>query len=109
MNSDKECHMLDLTTEFGSRVAGRFDEEPLIWLTTVGPELTPQPSPVWFLWDGETVLMFSQPGTPKLRNVGLHPRVSLNFNSTSSGGDVVVLNGDAWIDDEAPSAAANSA
>jgi len=100
---------IDTSTEFGARVLRHLEDDQVVWLTTVGPELTPQPSPVWFLWDGETVLMFSQPGTPKLRNVGLHPRVSLNFNSTSSGGDVVVLNGDAWIDDEAPSAAANSA
>jgi PPOX class probable F420-dependent enzyme len=91
--------VIDASTEFGARVLRHLEQDQVIWLTTVGPELTPQPSPVWFIWDGETVLMFSQPGTPKLRNIGLHPRVSLNFNSTEAGGDVVVLNANAAIDD----------
>lgn len=100
---------IDPNTDFGARVLRHLEDDFVAWLTTVGPELTPQPSPIWFLWDGETVLMFSQPGTPKLRNIGLHPRVSLNFNCTSTGGDVVVLTGDAWIDDDAQPAAANPA
>jgi PPOX class probable F420-dependent enzyme len=100
---------IDTNTDFGARVVRHLEEDSVIWLTTVGPELTPQPSPVWFIWDGDTALIFSQPGTPKLRNIGLHPRVSLNFNSTATGGDVVVLNADAWIDEDAPPASANPA
>lgn len=100
---------IDTNTDFGARVVRHLEEDSVIWLTTVGPELTPQPSPVWFIWDGDTALIFSQPGTPKLRNIGLHPRVSLNFNSTATGGDVVVLNADAWIDEDALPASANPA
>ena len=29
-----------------------------------GLSWTPQPSPVWFIWDGDTALIYSQPGTP---------------------------------------------
>ena len=89
---------IDTSTEFGQRVAGHLVNDQVIWLTTVNPDLTPQPSPVWFLWDGETLLIYSQPGTPKLRNIGQRPRVSLSFNSTPSGGDVVILTGDARED-----------
>jgi len=78
----------------------------IVWLTTVGADLTPQPSPVWFHWDGATVLIYSQPGAPKIRNIGRHPRVSLSFNSTASGDDVVVLTGDAAADADAPPASA---
>jgi PPOX class probable F420-dependent enzyme len=70
----------------------------------VGPDLTPQPSPVWFLWDGETVLIYSQPGTPKLRNIEANPSVSLNFNTDPYGVDVVVLTGDASIAPDEPPA-----
>jgi PPOX class probable F420-dependent enzyme len=93
---------IDTTTDFGARVAKHLQEDWIVWLTTVGPDQAPQPSPVWFLWDGETVLIYSQPGTPKLRNIDAHPRVSLNFNGDAFGGDIVVLNGEAAIAPDEP-------
>lgn len=93
---------LDLSTEYGSRTARRLNEEQVIWLVTVGNDLTPQPSPVWFLWNGETFLIFSQPDKPKLRNISRHPRVALHFNSTEDGGDVVIFTGEAQIEPGAP-------
>jgi PPOX class probable F420-dependent enzyme len=95
---------IDTSTEFGERVIRHLEDDRIIWLTTVGPDSTPQPSPVWFLWDGDAVLIFSQPNTPKLRNTRANPRVSLGFNSNANGGDVVIFNGDASIDLDAPAA-----
>jgi len=100
---------IDTSTDFGARVTRHLEDDRIIWLTTVGVDGTPQPSPVWFLWDGEAALIYSQPTAPKLRNIAQHPRVSLNFNCTPSGGDVVILTGDGWIDTEAPPASAMSA
>lgn len=91
---------IDTSTDFGARVAGHLADDRVFWLTTVGPDQTPQPSPVWFLWDGDTALVFSQPGTPKTRNIERNGRVSLSFNSDHYGGDVVILTGNAWIDAE---------
>jgi PPOX class probable F420-dependent enzyme len=93
---------LDLSTEFGSRVARRLREELVIWLVTVGSDLTPQPSPVWFLWDGDTFLIFSQPDKPKLRNIAHSSKVALHFNSTEDGGDVVIFTGKARIETAEP-------
>ena len=42
----------DPSTEFGARVARRLDEEVVAWLTVVDGAGTPQPAPIWFLWDG---------------------------------------------------------
>jgi PPOX class probable F420-dependent enzyme len=95
---------IDTSTEFGERVTRHLEDDKIVWLTTVGANATPQPSPVWFLWDGDTVLIYSQPDTPKLRNITANPRVSLNFNSNANGGDVIILTGDAWIDRDAPAA-----
>jgi PPOX class probable F420-dependent enzyme len=97
---------IDTNTDFGARVARRLEEEQVIWLTTVGPDATPQPSPVWFLWDGETIHIYSQPRTPKLRNIARSPRVSLHFNADEHGGDVVIFTGDARILDDGPPATA---
>lgn len=94
--------MIDMTSEFGQRVERRLREEQIIWLVTVDASGTPQPSPVWFYWDGSTVLIFSQPNVPKIKNITAHPRVALHFNATADGEDVVVLLGDARIDPQAP-------
>lgn len=96
--------MIDKTTEFGQRVAHRLGEERIIWLTTVDGDGTPQPRPVWFLWDGESFLIYSRPGTAKLRHIPFRPQVSLNFDSDGAGGDIVVFKGQAGIDPSAPPA-----
>ncbi|MBI3978338.1 MAG: TIGR03667 family PPOX class F420-dependent oxidoreductase [Chloroflexi bacterium] len=95
---------LDTTTEFGSRVARRLREEPIIWLTTVRSDGAPQPSPVWFLWDGETILIYSQPNKQKLRNVARNSKVALNLDGNGQGGDIVVIEGEARVAPAAPPA-----
>jgi len=100
----KEHQMLDLdlNSEYGARVTRRLSEERLIWLTTVRLDLTPQPSLVWFLWQAGTLLIYSKPNTPKLRNIERNPTVALNFDSDGRGGNVVVLTGKAAIEPQAP-------
>jgi PPOX class probable F420-dependent enzyme len=95
---------LDTTTPFGARVARRLREELIVWLVTVGENGTPQPSPVWFLWDDRTVLIYSQPDTPKLRNIAARPRVALHFDGNGKGGDIVVLTGAARVVSDVPPA-----
>ncbi|HEV8341532.1 MAG TPA: TIGR03667 family PPOX class F420-dependent oxidoreductase [Candidatus Binatia bacterium] len=94
--------MLDFTSKFGRHVSRRLRQEKVIWLTTVDSHSTPQPRPVWFHWDGETVLIFSEKNKAKLRHIANNPNVSLNFNTDEDGGDVVVLVGNARILDELP-------
>ena len=93
---------LDTSTDFGARVAQRLHDEQIVWLTTVGKDGTPQPNPVWFHWDGQTFLIFSQPNQAKLRHIEANPRVSLNFHTNREGGDVVVFTGAARIAEAAP-------
>ena len=71
-------------------------------MTTVDSHNTPQPRPVWFHWDGETILIFSERQKAKLRHIAGNPRVALNFNTDEDGGDVAVLTGNARILDEPP-------
>ncbi len=88
---------IDETTEFGAKVARRLKEEEIIWLDTVAPDQTPQPTPVWFYWNGESFLVFSQPTGKKLRNIRQHPLVAVHFNSDEYGGNVLVFTGEAQI------------
>ena len=93
---------LDTSTDFGAMAERRLREEGVIWLTTVDPAGAPQPTPVWFHWDGETILIFSQPKVAKVRNIRANSKVALSFNSDEYGGKVVVFTGQARFADAPP-------
>ena len=90
---------VDEGSAFGARVAAHLREDVVVWLTTVGAASgAPQPSPVWFWWDGAgTVTVQSLPDTSRGRNLRANPRLSLNFAGDGRGGDVVVLTGSAEL------------
>ena len=60
--------------EISRKVKQRLRRELVIWLTTVRRDGMPQPTPVWFLWDGDTFLIYSQPNTRKLATSPTIPR-----------------------------------
>jgi len=92
--------MINFTTDFGQKVKRHLDQEYFIWFTTVGTDLTPQPRPVWFIWQDDSFLIFSQPGAHKVAHLKEHPNVALHFNTTDSKADedVIVFLGTANID-----------
>jgi len=94
--------LFDTTTEVGKRAEARLKEEEISWITTVRSDGQPQTVPVWFLWDDNGVLIYSQPNRQKLRNITRNLRVGLNLNSNEQGNDVVRLEGSASIDEDAP-------
>ncbi len=96
--------MIDLNTEYGQRVARRLAEERIGWLTTVDGSGMPQPRPVWFLWQEDSLLIYSRPATHKLEHIARNPHVALNLDGDGLGGDIVVLTGSAQIDPAAPPA-----
>jgi PPOX class probable F420-dependent enzyme len=85
-------------------IQARLDEESIVWMTTVNAAGQPQTSPVWFIVQGASLVVYSLPRTPRTRNIAANPRVSLNLNSTPDGGSVVVIEGLAHIDDDGPPA-----
>jgi hypothetical protein len=52
---------LDMGTEFGARAVRRLREDMTAWLTSTDRAGTPQPAPVWFLWndDDSSALVYS--------------------------------------------------
>jgi PPOX class probable F420-dependent enzyme len=91
--------MIDLTTDFGHVVEQHLKNEYVIWLTTVDSRLTPQPRPVWFIWENNSILIFSQSNAYKVRHIGKQPRVSLHFNTDETGDrHVIVMTGEAFVD-----------
>ena len=86
-------------SELNDEVLQRLNKEYFIWLTTVGSDLTPQPRPVWFVWEDNSFLVFSQPHAHKVRHIAQHPRVALHFNADETGdNNILVFTGTAAID-----------
>ena len=88
--------------ELTEQIEKHLANDKIVWLTTVTPAGRPAPRPVWFVWDGTAVVIYSQPDVAKLRHVAANDQVSLHFNCTPGGSDVVVISGRAELVPDAP-------
>jgi len=79
--------------------AERLRDDLIIWFTSVRPDGRPHSVPVWFLWDGTSILVYSRPGQ-KIRNIQHNPAVILALDDTKGGEDVVSLEGRAELLDD---------
>ena len=68
------------------------------WLTTVSPDGRPQSSVISFLYDAGTILFYSQPDTPKLRNIAANPAASFVLQSDPFGDHYLIIEGTAAVD-----------
>ena len=76
-------------------VEARLRSNLMAWLTTVSPAGQPESVPVWFLFrdEDETVLVYSEPGKPKLRHIAQNPQVAIGLDVTDIGRDIVRIDG----------------
>lgn len=96
--------VIDPGTEKGARADERLRIEGVAWLTTVSADGTPVPTPVWFWWDGTSIIVYSQRDKPKLRHIAANPRVSFALRTDALGDEITVITGDAAVDDASPAA-----
>jgi PPOX class probable F420-dependent enzyme len=89
--------MLDLAQPEDAHIEQRLRSELIIWLSTVRSDGRPHLVPVWFLWDGATFLIFSQPKDLKLRNLRHSPNVVLALETRDQGNEVVLIEGQAAV------------
>jgi len=92
--------MIDFKTKFGRIAMKHIKSEYFIWLTTVDSNGTPQSRPVWFIWENDSILIFSQAKAYKLKHIRKNPHVSLHFNTADKKGEkrLVVFTGKAKIE-----------
>jgi PPOX class probable F420-dependent enzyme len=95
-------HILpDPETPHGANVRERLRTENIVWLTTVGATGTPQPNPVWFLWQPDegdawcdgSFLVYNDDRASRLETFRQRPRVSLHFNTDAAGDSIAVFTG----------------
>jgi len=78
------------------------ERDVVAWLTTVAPDGRVQSSLISFLHDGADLFFYSQPGTPKVRNIAHSPLVSLHLQSDPYGDHSLIIEGTAVIDTTIP-------
>ncbi len=82
--------------------ARRLADESVAWLTTAGADGQPQSSPVWFVWDGESLWLRSQAKAGKVRNIKGNPRVAFHLADDGYGGNIITIEGIASLEEEPP-------
>ena len=87
---------LDMSNPKHVRVDERLRTNTIIWLGTVHPVGKPHLVAVWFLWDGETILIFSKPDQ-KIRNLQSNTRVIVALDDTRGGDDAITIEGEAAL------------
>lgn len=92
-----------IPAKFDSRIANAQH----VWFTTVREDGMQQPTPVWFVRDGDTFLIYTTPGSQKVANIRANPHVALGWATDDTGYFVVVM-GSAAVDEAAPTPKANS-
>jgi PPOX class probable F420-dependent enzyme len=79
------------------------EQSEFAWFTTVREDGMPQPTPVWYVRDGDTFLLYSEPGAQKVKNIRANPKVALGV-ANDDAGDYFVVQGEAAIDETVPPA-----
>jgi PPOX class probable F420-dependent enzyme len=92
-----------MSVEIPEKFMQRLQNAEYIWFTTVRADGMPQPTPVWFVWDNGTFLIYSNPQAQKVRNIINNPRVALSFNDNPDASEYLVIMGEAQIDSNTPS------
>jgi PPOX class probable F420-dependent enzyme len=85
---------VDIQPEFAERLQKAY----YVWFTTVRDDGMPQPTPVWFLWENGTFLIYTMPDSQKMRNVKANPLVALSYSESADAADYLVIMGEAKVE-----------
>jgi PPOX class probable F420-dependent enzyme len=94
--------MMHMGFELTEQIERHLIGDQIAWLTTVTPSGWPAPRPVWFVWDGSAIHIYSLNNGAKQRHIAASDKVALNFDSGPGGGDIVVISGRAQVVPGAP-------
>jgi PPOX class probable F420-dependent enzyme len=83
---------IDTSDPKQARIDERLRTDLIIWLSSVRPNGAAHLVPVWFLWDGDTFLIFSKPDQ-KIRNLQHNTSVMIGLDDTDAGENPIMFTG----------------
>ena len=92
------------TDAAAARIDRMLRSESVVWLSSVRADGGPHLVPIWFSWDGASLLIASKPHAKKVRNLRANPSVMLALGEPDDDFDVGMIEGVAELLD-APAAA----
>ena len=88
--------MLDTSNPRHVHMDERLRSDLMLWLSSVKPDGKAHLVPVWFLWDGTHIYIFSKPDQ-KVRNLQHNTSVMLALDDTHGGDDPIMISGEAEL------------
>lgn len=83
-------------------LAKLLDDDIIGFLTAVNGSGQPQTAPVWFLRQGEDLIVYNRTGTPRLESIAMNSKVSFTLRADAKGDAMATLEGVARVDDGLP-------
>ncbi len=80
------------------RLAAILDNDLIGFLTAVDDSGQPQTAPVWFVRDGENLIVYNRPDTPRLDSIAANSRVSFNLRGDRRARGAVTIEGTASVE-----------
>ncbi len=81
------------------RVAHFLRTEEVLWLSTFGTDGFPGLVPIWFSWDGASILLASKPHAEKVADMRAEPRVMVALGNAEEDFDVGLVEARAELPD----------
>jgi PPOX class probable F420-dependent enzyme len=81
------------------RVAHFLRTEEVLWLSTFGTDGFPGLVPIWFSWDGASILLVSKPHAEKVADMRAQPRVMVALGNAEEDFDVGLIEARAELPD----------
>ena len=76
-----------------STIVEALEQQLVIWVSSVRPDGLPHIVPMWFIWDGASILGFSKPQAQNVRNLLAKPRVMVAVGDPGDDFDVALIEG----------------
>jgi PPOX class probable F420-dependent enzyme len=80
------------------------DREIIGFLTAVDPSGQPQTSPVWYIRDGDRLVVYNRPTARRLESIARNPWVAFNLRGDLRAEGAVTMEGIATVDPTLPPA-----
>lgn len=72
-------------------IADALEHQDVIWLSSTCPDGRPHVMPMWFVWDGDAITVFSKPHAQKVQNVRFDHRVMVAVGEPGPDFDVELV------------------